>query len=215
MDDPDRRGAPGTGPVTRAVLAGHRGDVEAAAAATRNDDPRVRVAGFGALARLGRFDARAAARAMGDDDATVRRRGCELVGRVAAGGRRWPRSIHAALVGALDDDVPLVAEAAAWSLGELGRTAGSHAVDSLAATARTHPDPLVREAAVAALGAIGHTDGLDAVIAALDDRPAVRRRAVAALAAFDDDRADVALRRSLQDRDWQVRQAAEDLLQRR
>jgi len=49
---------------------------------------------------------------------------------------------------------------------------------------------------------------------ALEDKPAVRRRATIALAAFDDPRVDVALRRCLEDRDWQVRQAAEDLLGR-
>ena len=51
-----------------------------------------------------------------------------------------------------------------------------------------------------------------AVLAALDDKPTVRRRAVVALAAFDDPAADDALRRSLDDRDWQVRQAASVLL---
>ena len=49
---------------------------------------------------------------------------------------------------------------------------------------------------------------------ALEDKPAVRRRATIALAAFDDPRVDGALRRCLEDRDWQVRQAAEDLLGR-
>ena len=48
------------------------------------------------------------------------------------------------------------------------------------------------------------------------DKPAVRRRAVLALAPFlgDDDigrRVDAAIDRALEDRDWQVRQAAEDL----
>jgi HEAT repeat protein len=48
--------------------------------------------------------------------------------------------------------------------------------------------------------------------AAASDRPAVRRRAVVALAAFDGPEVDAALRTALRDRDWQVRQAAEDLL---
>jgi HEAT repeat protein len=50
------------------------------------------------------------------------------------------------------------------------------------------------------------------VIAALDDKPAIRRRAAAALAGFDDPSADAALERCLDDRDWQVRQVAEELL---
>jgi HEAT repeat protein len=53
---------------------------------------------------------------------------------------------------------------------------------------------------------------LDVVLAALDDTPNIRRRATIALAAFDDPRADDGLRRCLEDRDWQVRQAAEELL---
>jgi HEAT repeat protein len=50
------------------------------------------------------------------------------------------------------------------------------------------------------------------VLAATRDRPAVRRRAVIALAACEGPEGDAALRRALEDRDWQVRQAAEDLL---
>jgi uncharacterized membrane protein len=40
----------------------------------------------------------------------------------------------------------------------------------------------------------------------------VRRRAVIALAPFDGPEVDDALERARTDRDWQVRQAAEDLL---
>jgi HEAT repeat protein len=79
--------------------------------------------------------------------------------------------------------------------------------------ARGHDDALCREAAVAALGAIGDRRGLDPVLAAASgDRPGVRRRAVVALAAFDGPEVEAALRAALEDRDWQVRQAAEDLL---
>ena len=78
-------------------------------------------------------------------------------------------------------------------------------------------DALVREAAVAALGAIGDERGLDAILAATTDRPAIRRRAVLALAPFVDPAAPraaevaAALQRAAADRDWQVRQAAEDV----
>ena len=92
---------------------------------------------------------------------------------------------------------------------EPSRRAG--VVDLLASIAAGHPEPLCREAAVAALGAIGDDTGLPAVLAACHDRPAVRRRAVIALAAFDGPDVDAALRVALTDRDWQVRQAAEDL----
>jgi HEAT repeat protein len=53
------------------------------------------------------------------------------------------------------------------------------------------------------------------VVAALDDRPAVRRRAVLALAAFDGPDITAALARALHDRDWQTRQGAETVLQAR
>ena len=54
--------------------------------------------------------------------------------------------------------------------------------------------------------------GLPAVLAALEDKPAIRRRAAVALAAFEGPEVEAALRRCLEDRDWQVRQVAEDLL---
>ena len=74
-----------------------------------------------------------------------------------------------------------------------------------------HADPLVRESAVAALGAIGDERGLDAILAATNDKPAIRRRAVIALTPFDGPAVDEAMRRALTDKDWQVRQVAEDL----
>jgi HEAT repeat protein len=101
-------------------------------------------------------------------------------------------------------------EAAAWALGERGRKAAD-AVRALAGVATTHDDALCREAAVAALGSIGDERGLAAVLAATRDKPAVRRRAVIALAAFEGPEVDSALKKALTDRDWQVRQAAEDL----
>jgi HEAT repeat protein len=65
---------------------------------------------------------------------------------------------------------------------------------------------------VAALGALGDPAGLGAVLAACRDKPAVRRRAVLALAPFAGPEVEAALQSALEDRDWQVRQAAEDLL---
>ena len=50
------------------------------------------------------------------------------------------------------------------------------------------------------------------MLAALGDKPTVRRRATVALAGFDDPRVEPALRAAAGDRDWQVRQAAEELL---
>jgi HEAT repeat protein len=75
-----------------------------------------------------------------------------------------------------------------------------------------HVDALAREAGVAALGALGDPTGLPAILRACDDKPAVRRRAVLALAPFEGPEVDAALQAATTDRDWQVRQAAEDLM---
>jgi len=75
-----------------------------------------------------------------------------------------------------------------------------------------HEDALVRESAVAALGAIGNERALPVILLATNDRATVRRRAIIALAPFSGDDVDAALQKALSDRDWQVRQAAEDLL---
>nr|MDQ3293800.1 HEAT repeat domain-containing protein [Actinomycetota bacterium] len=72
---------------------------------------------------------------------------------------------------------------------------------------------LVREAAVAALGSLGDERGLEAVLAGCHDIATIRRRAVLALAAFDGPAVEAMLRDLSTDRDRQVRQAAEDLLQ--
>ena len=86
------------------------------------------------------------------------------------------------------------------------------AVTALSNAATAHPDPLVRESAVAALGALGVPETLPVVLAACADKPAIRRRAVLALAAFEGDAVEAQLRVALGDNDWQVRQAAEDLI---
>jgi len=201
-------------PVRDAVVAGHTGDLDTARRLARDHDPAVRAAALGALDRMGSLDSDTLGAAMVDPDVPVRRRACALAGRGFGSGPA-PSSIMSALVRALASDAdPSVVECAAWALGEAGSRCGPPAVTGLEHVVRTHVDPLCREAAVAALGAVGAPDALDTVLLALEDKPAVRRRAAIALAAFDDPRVDVALRRCLEDRDWQVRQAAEDLLGR-
>ena len=64
---------------------------------------------------------------------------------------------------------------------------------------------------MAALGAIGDEAGRAAILAALTDKATVRRRAVLALAPFEGPDVEAALAAAREDRDWQVRQAAEDL----
>jgi HEAT repeat protein len=184
------------------ALAGHVGDTEAARSGLSDRAPSVRVSALGALDRLGSLSDHDLVGALVDPSASVRRRACELA------SARPGAPVEAML----DDVDPSVVEMAAWTLGERGERSAVPALVSLAAPASGHADPLCREAAVAALGAIGDPAGLPAVLGALEDKPAIRRRAAVALAAFEGPRVEAALRRCLDDRDWQVRQVAEDLL---
>jgi HEAT repeat protein len=146
--------------------------------------------------------------ALNDAEPAVRRRAAELAARVRGGAELEPP-----LRKALGDD-DMIAEVAAYSLGELGSEGGIEldptTLTALEGQARHHADALCREAAVAALGAL-HT-GLDTILHACGDKATVRRRAVLALAPFEGPSVDAALQKALTDRDWQVRQAAEDLL---
>ena len=134
---------------------------------------------------------------MTDPSPVVRRRACDV-----------SVAVPVPITALLGDPDALVVEAACFALGE---RAARDAVPALAEVAGRHVDPLCREAAVAALGAIADRAGLPAILAGLDDKPAVRRRAVLALAPFDGPAVEAALARARTDKDWQVRQAAEDL----
>jgi len=200
-------------PIARAAAyagLGHHGPLSPedaarlAVAVTDDADARARAAALGALVRAAPVRAGDAWRsATRDHDAGVRRRAAELAPALR------PDDAGSALTTLLDDADVTVVVAAAWAIGELGDDDDGDAVRALAAAAR-HGDALAREAAVAALGALGA--GLETILAACDDVPTVRRRAVLALAPFDDPAVDAALARAAEDRDWQVRQAAEDLL---
>lgn len=185
------------------VLAGHEGDEAAARAGLADVDAGVRAAAIGALQRLGSLTAEELETALADPDPQVRRRACEAV--APRPGDRPP-----SLIGALTDPDPSVIEVAAWASGER-EPAETGVVEALAGLATEHDDALVREAAVAALGSIGDPAGLPAILAAVADRATVRRRAVIALAPFEGPEVESALERARGDRDWQVRQAAEDL----
>ncbi|MFM8793746.1 MAG: HEAT repeat domain-containing protein [Acidimicrobiales bacterium] len=183
------------------VAAGFSGDTETARAALVHHDGAVRASALRALARAGGLRPDELAAATGDPAAVVRRTAAELAGRVAG--------VEVAHM--IDDPDVYVAEMAAWALGERPSPA-DHEIDALVNATTQHGQPLVREAAAAALGAIGDPRGLDAIIAACSDKPAVRRRAVLALAHFEGPRVEEVLRAALEDRDWQVRQNAEDML---
>jgi HEAT repeat protein len=184
----------------RAAEAGHEGDEATARALLADGDAEVRATALHALHRMGRSTDDDVAAALRDPAATVRR-----------------RALAAAIATALDltpllgDDDPAVAEQAAWALGEREDPA---TVDALVA-ATGHADALVREAAVAALGALQDERGLAAILRGTEDKPAVRRRAVLALAAFDGPEVDAALARARDDKDWQVRDAADVVLDAR
>jgi HEAT repeat protein len=184
------------------VLSGYDtagGDL--ATAALSSTDPLVRARALGAAARTGRLDVAARLAALSDRDAVVRRRACSIEVRTPSRDAR----VVAMLVELLGDADPLVVVGAATALGE---AAVASVADALSATARSHPDARCREAAVAALGALGAPSSLAAVLDALGDKPAVRRRAVVALAAFEGPDVERALVAALEDRDWQVREVA-------
>ena len=115
------------------------------------------------------------------------------------------------VIAGLDDAEPQVIETAAWTAGERERATDA-VIERLVALTTGHDDALVREASVAALGAIGDHAGLARSWGRRTDKATVRRRAVLALAPFEGPEVDAALETARTDRDWQVRQAAEDLL---
>lgn len=198
------------------ALAGHRKPTRGSPAPRRtrelrrllstDPDPGVRSVAISALARLSVMSSGDWVGAAGDPDPGVRRRACELAPRLR------DADIGAVLLELLGDPDPAVAETAAFAMGELGELIRSvHGVEALAESARRHCDPLVRESAVAALGSLGDPAGLEAILRACSDRPAIRRRAVLALAPFGGQEVEAAIARAREDRDWQVRDAAEDL----
>lgn len=186
---------------TEIIIAEHANNVTALRDARTSGDASLRTLALGALSRLGELDAAQLVAALVDEHRDVRVRALEL-------------AIHQGeidLVPHLSDPDDLVVETAAWAIGEREEALAS-TVAALCEVATTHDVSICREAAIAALGALGSPDGLDAILAGLNDRAPVRRRAVLALAPFDGPEVRAALEKATTDRDRQVRQAAEDLL---
>ncbi len=184
----------------KVVVAGHCGDAATARSHLGDADPAVRSVALGALARCGDLADDDLLRAFSDTTPDVRRRAAEL-----AGGRTG-----VSLLPLLHDADDSVAEVAAWACGEQ-ESVSDEVLERLIELTTASSSTLVREASAAALGAIGDARGLPAILAACDDKPAIRRRAVLALAPYEGDAVEAAIDRALLDRDWQVRQAAEDL----
>lgn len=198
-----------------AALAGHLGDTDTLRGLVDDPHPAVRATVLTALQRCDALDDDTLVAALADKDPQVRHRAAELA------------ATHdgVSLIATLSDRDPLVVEAAAWAAGERpDDLEGAAVLFRLVELAGTHRDPLVREAAVAAIGSLAaNTDNADgpgdpmaagraAVLAAMADKPNIRRRAVLALVAFEGPEIDAALRAATEDRDWQVRDAAEELL---
>jgi len=183
------------------AVAGHTGDADAARIALADADPVARELGLGASARLGVLTDDQVRAALDDDAPAVRRRAAMIA------GHRPSVSLRAVL----DDSDTTVVEAAAWACGEQ-ESVDDEVLSVLIDLGVSSGDALVREACTAALGAIGDPRGLATILHGCTDKLAVRRRAVLALAPFDGDEVDAALQTALTDRDWQVRQAAEDVL---
>ena len=185
----------------KAILSRHSGDYELAISLLDDEDAKVRGAALSSLEKLGKLSEKILEKSICDPSPEVRKRTIELL---AKRSEEIPLNVF-------DDKDPLVVETACWAAGEKENPT-QKLINQLCLIADSHTDQLCREAAVAALGSIGSPLGLETVLEALEDKPAIRRRAAIALAAFDDPKVDEALKKSLNDRDWQVRQIAEDLL---
>ena len=188
------------------AVAGHVGDLVLSLAHLNDPDPGVRAIALGAVHRSGGLTSGHLQAGLADADPAVRCRGLELIAALTGQGP----AADVALLPLLDDPEDVVVETAAWAAGErMPPEFGT--VARLAELATGAEDALIREAAVAALGSLGDEAALPAILAATTDKATVRRRAVLALAPFEGDEVDAAFERARDDRDWQVRQAAEDL----
>lgn len=188
----------------KVALAGHAGETSTIIEALEHEEPKVRVVALSAASRLNLLDAQCLRQFLADPSAEVRYRTIELAARSSIGV-----DVGEDLVKLLDD--PELTEISAFALGELSIKGPvlREATQKLGAIVSSDSEPLNREAAVAALGALGV--GREFILTATEDIATVRRRAVLALAPFDGPEVEEALQRALTDRDWQVRQAAEDL----
>lgn len=188
-----------------AITAGWTGDAATARRILSDSDPSARASALAALQRLDVLSIGDLTAALDDPHPAVRRRALLVA---AADPARWAPEVS--LDSLLTSDDHELVETAAFCAGEFG-TVPTSTLDLLHRIATEHDEPICRESAAAALGAIGEARSLPWVLAACSDVATVRRRAVLALAAFDDPAAEARLAELLDDRDWQVRQAAEDL----
>ena len=183
------------------IAAGFSGNQSVAEAGLLSPDGSTRASALRALARLQVLSSDTISDFLRDEDPEVRRTAVELAAPFAS------VLVHTLI----DDQDVFVAEMTAWCLGER-LPIRDEEINILIDRTTSHAEAVVREACAAALGSIGDERGLTAILAACADKPAVRRRAILALAPFEGDDVDAALTKALDDKDWQVRQNAEDLL---
>jgi HEAT repeat protein len=142
--------------------------------------------------------------ALGDVDVTVRREALNEIAHVETDND----AVLSAIVHCLDDEDALAVDGALFALGEHMYV---DAVEKMCVLAISHEDARCRESAIGALGALGDDRARPAILGALDDKPAVRRRAIVALSNFEGPDIEAALARASEDRDWQVRAAVNQL----
>lgn len=183
------------------IQKARQGDLALAREAFTNPDPRVRASSIAVLSENKELDDELVTVALADIHPTVR----ASLARAACSNKAVP------IVRLLNDQDSQVVEVACWAAGEREESEDV-VVEMLSTIALDHDDALCRESAVAALGAIGDSRGLESILQATQDIATVRRRAVIALAPFEGQAVSDALEVALTDRDWQVRQAAEDIL---
>lgn len=165
--------------------------------------PRRRVLALRGLARSFTVTDQQWCAALTDGDVDVRREALTLVSQ-----ERPSTTVCEHVRTMLSDGDALVVDGAAFACGEF---LYEPALPELLTVASSHDDARCRESAIAALGAIGHDEARAVIIAALDDKPPVRRRAIVALANFAGPDVEAALERASADRDWQVRAAVSQL----
>ncbi len=182
------------------VQLAREGDLSLARELCGDGDPRVRASSIAVLSENDASDESLIALGMSDPNPLVRM----SVARAAA------QNSSISVLELLNDEDSSVIEIACWAAGEQTEH-GDSLIEALSGIALEHEDALCRESAVAALGALGDVRGLESILKATKDIATVRRRAVIALAPFEGQAVTDALQFALSDRDWQVRQAAEDL----
>jgi hypothetical protein len=175
-------------------------------------DGQARALAWSARKRNGLLEARDVTEMLRDDSVVVARRGIEFAVDFA----------EIDLVVFLEGTDLDLAEVSAFTLGERASRGGNTNVElaALREMAEHHDDALCREAAIAALGAAAeHLDESDSnriatrtvLLAALEDKATIRRRAIVGLCLFDDPESVARVSAARSDRDTQVRRIAKAL----